>query len=143
SLADGKDDFLRPRPNPDARPAGDVADEPIATEDPATRYDFYTLLPGDGVALSDEELAASARAEAEAEAAADAAATPPAVSPAEGTDTGTATPATPATPAPAPAGEDAARYVLQAGAFASSGDAESVKARIAMLGLAARVEPAT
>lgn len=136
------DDFLRPRPNPDARPVDDEADAPIAAEDvaaaePATQYDFYTLLPGDGVAMSDEELAASARAEAEA-----AAARQP------GADE--ATPAAPATTEPATppradvtAPDDAARYVLQAGAFASMGDAESVKARIALLGLAARVEPAT
>ena len=38
---------------------------------------------------------------------------------------------------------DGASYVLQAGAFADAGDAESVKARIALLGLGARVEPAT
>ena len=33
-----------------------------------------------------------------------------------------------------------ARYILQAGAFGAAGDAEEVKARIAMLGLGARVE---
>ncbi|HZV37425.1 MAG TPA: SPOR domain-containing protein, partial [Pseudoxanthomonas sp.] len=35
-----------------------------------------------------------------------------------------------------------ARYILQAGAFGASGDAESTKAKIAMLGLSARVESA-
>ena len=35
-----------------------------------------------------------------------------------------------------------ARYILQAGAFGASGDAETVKAKIAMLGLNARVESA-
>ena len=34
-------------------------------------------------------------------------------------------------------------YVLQAGAFQASGDAEAVKAKIAMLGLNARVESAS
>jgi cell division protein FtsN len=46
----------------------------------------------------------------------------------------------PATAAPAPA--DNARYILQAGAFGASGDAEATKAKLAMMGLAARVESA-
>ena len=33
------------------------------------------------------------------------------------------------------------RYLLQAGAFGNSGEAEAIKARLAMSGLAARVEP--
>ena len=36
----------------------------------------------------------------------------------------------------------AARYLLQAGAFGASGDAEATKAKIALLGLNARVESA-
>ncbi|MBN8225664.1 MAG: SPOR domain-containing protein, partial [Xanthomonadales bacterium] len=35
---------------------------------------------------------------------------------------------------------EGARYILQAGAFGAPGDAEEVKAKIAMLGLGARVE---
>ncbi len=34
------------------------------------------------------------------------------------------------------------RYILQAGAFGASGDAEATKAKLAMMGLAARVESA-
>jgi cell division protein FtsN len=49
-------------------------------------------------------------------------------------------------PKPAAAVETAAntdaRYLLQAGAFAASGDAEALKAKIAFLGLGARVESA-
>ena len=42
---------------------------------------------------------------------------------------------------PDQAGADAsARYLLQAGSFSASGDAEALKARIALLGLSARVE---
>ncbi|QDH68835.1 SPOR domain-containing protein [Marilutibacter alkalisoli] len=37
---------------------------------------------------------------------------------------------------------DGSRYILQAGAFRASGQAEELKARIALLGLGARVEPA-
>ena len=79
--SEGGDGFFRPKPNPDAQPAtraDSEADEAIVPEhsggDAATAvvdkpkepsYDFYTLLPGDEVALSDAELAASAQAEAE------------------------------------------------------------------------------
>ncbi|WP_176746383.1 MULTISPECIES: SPOR domain-containing protein, partial [Stenotrophomonas] len=44
--------------------------------------------------------------------------------------------------AAAPAAADNARYILQAGAFGASGDAEATKAKLAMMGLAARVESA-
>lgn len=170
------DGFLRigPKPNPDALPAAvdensdaiapDVAtNAPAETEKPKpTQYDFYTLLPGEEVAMSDAELAASAKAEAEARAkaaqAAQQAATAPgndASLPAPIAETATTgkppasnTPAAkPAEAAPTPASTVAtaagdARYILQAGAFGASGDAETVKAKIAMLGLNARVESA-
>lgn len=156
------DGFLRPRPNPDAQPsasAGQADDTPIVadggparTGDAAdaaapprpTQYDFYTLLPGEEVAMSDAELAATARAEAARQASAP---TPPAAS----AEADAVAPAT--LPAPAPAQTAAAvagtirpgndtPYVLQAGAFGASGDAEAVKAKIALLGLSARVEAA-
>ena len=56
------------------------------------------------------------------------------------------TPAAPAPPrraAPAQATAAATPYILQAGAFHASGDAEAAKARIALLGLNARVESAS
>jgi cell division protein FtsN len=164
--SDGSDGFILPRPNPDAQPssssnAGDdadlpapVADAPKAgaqdADDQERQYDFYTVLPGQEVAMSDAELAASARAEATrkqqlAQQAAAAAASEDAATP--------ATPAvTPAAPAPAPStsttpvattADNQAPYILQAGAFGASGDAEAVKARIALLGLKARVESAS
>lgn len=171
------DGFLRPKPNPDARPAQvaeaddsadhatEVASTPEAAEatteeKPAkeTQFDFYTLLPGKEVPMSDAELAASARAEkaAEAKAAAAATATVPKPLPesvettpaaAVSVATAPAKPDAPAIPAmaaatdPSTAGNDA-RYILQAGAFGGSGDAEATKAKIAMLGLSARVESA-
>ena len=163
------DGFLRigPTPNPNAQPAAahsdaiapDVAtDAPHATADPApkpTRYDFYTLLPGEGVQMTDAELAASAKAEADARARAtqhDAAtaATPDNALPtpideataASTTHTPASTPDAPSANVPATSAASTARYILQAGAFGASGDAESVKAKIAMLGLSARVESA-
>lgn len=171
------DGFFRPQPNPDALPAQvadaegnaeDIAPETSSStsqpEAPAddsaakeTQYDFYTLLPGKEVQMSDAELAASARAEQASDAraaakAADAEAVADAANPKPLPETAAATtsPTTPvATPAPTvataaptkPAGNEA-RYILQAGAFGGSGDAEATKAKIAMLGLSARVESA-
>ena len=168
------DGFLRPKPNPDARPAQaaeaddsadhatEVANTPEAAEatteeKPAkeTQFDFYTLLPGKEVPMSDAELAASARAEKAAEAKAAAAAavpkplpesveTTPAVVPVATVPAKPDAPATPTVAAatdPSTASNDA-RYILQAGAFGGSGDAEATKAKIAMLGLSARVESA-
>jgi cell division protein FtsN len=171
------DGFFRPQPNPDALPAqvadadsnaDDVAPETsTATSQPdavmddtaakETQYDFYTLLPGKEVQMSDAELAASASAEQASEAraaqaakaAADAAAaanpkplpeTTPETVAAAPADAST-TPTTVATAPSKPAASDA-RYILQAGAFGASGDAEATKAKIALLGLSARVESA-
>ncbi len=176
----GGDGFFRPKANPDALPAT-VGEEgeaiapdtaPAATakaeDKPKPTYDFYTLLPGEEVAMTDAELAASARAEAQAQAkaaqqaaaaaaaaAAGSAGLPapisePAPAPAAPAPAPVATPAptapaaAPVAAAPAPKSEAPAdaRYILQAGAFGASGDAEAVKAKIALLGLNARVESA-
>lgn len=172
------DGFFRPQPNPDAQPAPiDNADvDTVVPDAPAdasttaaddttpkeTQYDFYTLLPGKEVQMSDAELAASAREEEARKAraalngqspiAATPAATDTAAQPAPLDETpaprATETPrATEAPPAPKPAttvasADTGARYILQAGAFGASGDAEATKAKIAMLGLSARVESA-
>lgn len=168
--SDGGDGFFRPKPNPDALPAavsGDgeaiapdtlpaTASKPEADKPKPTQYDFYTLLPGQEVAMSDAELAASTRAEAEARARAAKQAAAAAAAAPNGNDLGDAaalpaavgeTASAPASAQPPAAKPDApaaadTRYILQAGAFGASGDAESVKARIAMLGLSARVESA-
>ena len=151
------DGFFRPTPNPDATPAATsgadddgIADDVAAKAKPAaaakpTQYDFYTMLPGDEVQMSDAELAATEREEAarKATAPASAAATPADAAPAADAQPG-ANPATSppdATP-PAHAAADAP-YLLQAGAFGASGDAEATKAKVALLGLGARVESAT
>ena len=191
----GEDSFFRPRANPDAQPvttrsgdetedtgaerasAGD--DDPTgaqsraAADEQVPQYDFYDLLPGEEVAMSDAQLAAAARNEAERARreqqrlaqeqaardagmrphplpetpAAPAAATAP-VATAGTTMAGTTTIGTPAgttttiAPPSAPTVGNQTPYILQAGAFAASGDAEAVKAKIAMLGLNARVESA-
>ena len=176
------DGFFRPTPNPDAQPApvdsadveAVVPDAPNneapatapTTDDAAakeTQYDFYTLLPGKEVQMSDAELAASAREEEARKARAalngqattPVAAAPAAAAAAQPTPINETAPARPAEtprtadapPAPKPAptvasADTGARYILQAGAFGASGDAEATKAKIAMLGLSARVESA-
>lgn len=182
------DGFFRPQPNPDARPAPVAADDsvvgPGGIDKPSTstgdgpKYDFYTLLPGKEVAVSDAELAATERAEEQrAEALRAAAAlrgetpasavphpdaadlalpSPVAEEPATPAPTQTSPPASttvataPATTptaataanAPVAAAADGSRYLLQAGAFQASGQAEELKAKLAMMGLSARVEPA-
>lgn len=161
--SNGEDGFFRPRPNPDAKPAASASgdNEPVVPDNvdargedgtrdrdaadadapKETQYDFYTLLPGQEVAMTDAELAASARAEEarqrqleqqrqrDADAADAANPAQPVVAP-------------PTTVAPTAATADGAHYILQAGSFGASGDAEALKARIALLGLTARVESA-
>ena len=184
------DGFFRPRPNPDAQPAPVDAIEDAGIADgapsgpdagagkPAARketgFDFYTMLPGKEVPLSDAELAETARAEAQREAreqaraaallagapadvAANPAATPapsaplptpvgadaePRPSPAPATPAAPREPATPAASTAAAEPSESTRYLLQAGAFEASGQAEELKAKIAMMGVGARVEAA-
>ena len=159
------DGLWRPQPNPDARPAraADAGDEavdaaPRARPRPATtpadaeegpEYDFYTLLPGKEVALSDSELAATERAEArrleaqqQAQSAQSAQAAAALPTPVDGEPAPSAKPVATAPVASAAVPADGASYLLQAGAFQASGQAEELKARIAMLGLGARVESA-
>ena len=161
------DGFFRPQPNPDAQPApvstGDeelVApvdrDENAAAEPPAeteTEFDFYTLLPGKEVPMSDAELAATERAEdarlaaqqraAEQAEAAEVRALPQPVDTTPEPAPVTATTVDAPGSATAAGAGDGSRYLLQAGAFQASAQAEELKARIALLGLSARVEPAT
>jgi cell division protein FtsN len=170
----GEDGFFRPKANPDAQPVAAQSDDaeiaapeqsgpsPRArpgAEDDAPDYDFYELLPGEEVALTDAQLAAAARAEQErarrererlAQQAGEEGDTQDAGRPQPLPETSTAGTAdtretTAAATSPATAGTASGNdtpYVLQAGAFGASGDAEAVKARIALLGLNARVESA-
>lgn len=162
--SEGSDGFFRPKPNPDAQPAvaSDSDDDTIVPEDAGkdsgkpqvdtsdadkpkpTQYDFYTMLPADEVVMSDAELAATAREEAARQAKATAkpdsdTSTDTTTSNPDAAQLATTTPPPPATSAGT--GNDTP-YILQAGAFGASGDAEAVKARIALLGLSARVESA-
>ncbi len=160
-LKSDKDGFFRPKPNPDAQPAvsnavddndavvpEDGGNETTAKPGEESDYDFYTLLPGKEVKMSDAELAATAREEeARQQRAAASAATTTTDAPATSATAPVAS--TPTTTVPTAASTIAAAnvdndagYILQAGAFGASGDAEALKARIALLGLNARVESA-
>ena len=106
-----------PTPNPEARAPAASSEEPVAqkpaVEPRKPKYEFYDVLRDKEFVIPDAEL--NAQAQAEASRPADAA---------------------------VPANADAVRYLIQAGAFRSSADAEALKARIALTGEVARVESA-
>lgn len=114
-----------PQPNPAAtapqasEPA--VADASRPKEPPKKSYDFYKVLEANEVVIPDAELSAKARAEQQAKVAPNAP-TPP--------------PATPAAPS-------AGRYILQAGSYPEAKGAEEIKAKLALLGFVAQVQPVT
>lgn len=126
-----------PRPNPDAQAPASSGDDNVAEgnplpDKPKPKYDFYTLLPEKEVVIPDAELAAEARAEAKKAAAQ----SPANVAPAANSSTAAPTVAA----ADRPASSD--RYLLQAGAFRGSDEADALKAQIALTGEIAHIETA-
>ncbi|HEU4662729.1 MAG TPA: SPOR domain-containing protein [Dokdonella sp.] len=105
-----------PQPNPTAT-APKESEPPVAEAKPKKNYDFYQVLPEAEVVIPDAELSAKAKAEQQAR---------------------TAT--TPATTAPAPA---AGRYVLQTGSYPDPKAADEAKAKLALAGFVAQVQPVT
>ena len=114
-----------PQPNPAAtapeasEPA--VADTGKPKEPPKKSYDFYKVLEANEVVIPDAELSAKARAEQQARSAPNAGATTPA-------------------PGVPPA---ASRYILQAGSYPDAKGADEIKAKLALLGFVAQVQPVT
>ncbi len=99
-----------------------VAEEEIAParqEPKKSRYDFFTVLPEMEVVVPEAELNERTRAQSRAESS-----------------------QTSSTSAPPPAA-DADQYLLQVGSFRAAGDAEQMKARLALLGITARVQSVT
>ena len=93
------------------------------SERPKPRFDFYTLLPEqtlEVVEAAPGSVQASAR-KTEAQPA----------------------PARQELALPSPAGQEAGRYLLQAGSFRQAGDADSRRGELILLGLTARVEEFT
>ena len=142
--------------------------DPTAAAPQKTKFDFYTLLPEKEVIIPDEELSARVKAEAAAQAASKAQSQlPTGASPNTTAIVGTAPTSTAPNPAAQVAPDSTAsdanataatstspgsnpnattpttaqkRYLLQAGAFRNSAQADDLKARIALLGLVGRVE---
>lgn len=107
-----------PQPNPAA--TAPVADEPAIADEaakPKKSFDFYQVLPEMEVVIPDAELTAKARAEQQARTAAAATTTP--------------------------AATGGVRYVLQAGSYPDASSAEEAKAKLALLGFVATVQPVT
>lgn len=108
-----------PQPNPAATAPGPgepgVAD--VAAK-PKKSFDFYQVLPEMEVVIPDAELSARAREEQQA-----------------------------ATPSAATASADAAaggvRYILQAGSYPDPASADTAKAKLALLGFVADIQPVT
>lgn len=121
-----------PQPNPEAtapkEPDQAVADKPP----PKKTFEFYTALPEMEVVIPDAELSAKARAEQQRQQQAMAQSQ---VQP-------SATPATTQAAAPA-AGESGLRYVLLAGSYGDAKSADEAKAKLALLGIVAKVQSVT
>jgi cell division protein FtsN len=92
---------------------------PARREPKKTQYDFFTVLPEMEVVVPEAELSERTREQVRSEA---------------GADNRTA-------PAAAPQGAD--EYLLQVGSFRTASDAEQLKARLALLGITARVQSVT
>ncbi len=135
----GKPASTLPQPDPQAQ-ARATRGEEVAPDKPKPKYDFYTLLPEKEVVIPDAELDAQARAEA-AKPPTLVDATQPTVATGEPDASVMANPGDglPTTPV---ASSDGPRYLIQAGAFRGSTEAEALKAKIAMTGEIARVEVA-
>jgi len=119
-----------PQPNPAA--TAPQASEPAVAdtskkEPPKKSYDFYKVLEANEVVIPDAELTEKARAEQQAKNAANA------------TPGATATP----TPGVAPTPTSGGRYILQAGSYPDPKAADEAKAKLALAGFSAQIQPVT
>jgi cell division protein FtsN len=127
-----------PQPNPEAT-APKESEQAVAEDagkkpaPPKKTYDFYSVLPEMEVVIPDAELSAKARAEQLRQQQQQTAQT----------QAGAAASATPATTATPAAGEAGARYVLLAGSYAEPKAADEAKAKLALLGIVAKVQSIT
>ena len=116
-----------PQPNPAAtapQPSEPSVADASKKEAPKKSYDFYKVLEANEVVIPDAELSAKARAEQQAK-------TAPAAS------------AAPTPPGVAPATTASGRYILQAGSYPDAKGADEIKAKLALLGFVAQVQPVT
>lgn len=125
-----------PQPNPQA--VAPVASEPLvsaaasaeAAKAKKPTYEFYQVLPEKEVLIPDAEISARVRAEQVAKAA-------------QAQKPATTTPVPGSAPATTAAAVPAARFLLQAGSFPDIKAADEVKAKLALLGFSAQVQPVT
>jgi len=120
-----------PQPNAEATAPKEsetaVADEAAKKPTPPKKtFDFYSVLPEMEVVIPDAELSAKARAEQQRQ--------QQAMAQSQAANT-----AVPASPPPAESG----RYVLLAGSYADAKAADEAKAKLAMLGVVAKVQSIT
>jgi len=115
----------QPQPNPQASApqasAPGIADQAKQDNDKPT-FDFYSVLPEKEVVIPDAQLSAQARAEQQKAAAAN--------NPAPTAPSATATAAN-------------SGYLLQVGSFPNGADADAMKAKLALQGFTASVQPVT
>lgn len=111
------------------------------------QYDFYSLLSEKEVRIPDAEINARAQAEQQrqvalqqAQATADAKAQQAAQANAASNTSGVASQSVEAAPPP-PVATGSSGYLLQVGAFPNASDAESLKAKLALQGFVANVQP--
>jgi cell division protein FtsN len=122
-----------PQPNAEATSPKEseqaVADEASKKPAPPKKtYDFYSVLPEMEVVIPDAELSAKARAEQQKQ--------QQAMAQAQNPTTGTTTTPT----ASQPSTDANARYVLLAGSYTDSKAADEAKAKLALLGIVAKVQ---
>ena len=110
-----------PQPNPQAT-APKESEPPVAEAKPKKNYDFYQVLPEAEVVIPDAELSAKAKAEQQARANATTA---------------------PATTGTTPATAASGRYILQTGSYPEPKAADEAKAKLALAGFVAQVQPVT
>ena len=127
-----------PQPNPEAtaprEPEQAVADEAGKKPAPPKKtFDFYSVLPEMEVVIPDAELSAKARAEQQRQQ----------LAIAQAQQGNAANPQATATPTPAGAADAGARYVLLAGSYSDPKAADEAKAKLALLGMIAKVQSIT
>jgi cell division protein FtsN len=139
-----------PKPNPEAtaQTGGDLgAVEPASANSAPKKpqYDFYSLLSEKEVRIPDAEINAQAQAEKQKQAAQQAqvatAAATPTQAPASHAPAAVSQAIVAAPQPTASAQQGPSGYLLQVGAFPSAADAESLKARLALQGFVANVQP--
>ena len=119
-------------------PAAAKAEEPKLAGVPKPQFQFYSLLPEREVMVSEDEVNRRVKASSSVP-------TPPKPAPAPATTPGPGAPVVnvePAAPPPPHAASDEV-LMLQVAAFKAKGDAESLKAQLALKGMQAGIETAT